>query len=270
MLTDWIIYQDTHLLVINKPAGLIVNSATSHSQVSLQQQLAAYLGLPDPPPDLIPDQYSSPEQTFLFRQGMVHRLDKDTSGLLLWAKDPDTLSSLLAQFQKRQVAKTYLALCHGILHPDTGRICLPLGRKSGKRQLISVRPDGKPALTYYQVQQLFYHFDATRLLSLLPATPRRYHTRDLQQLYQGFSLLALQPRTGRTHQLRAHLTHLGHPLVADTAYLPARKAKLDPYWCPRQFLHASRLEFTHPSTQQRLTFTSALPSDLQAVLTYLS
>lgn len=267
-----IIFEDDALIVLDKPAGNIVNRATSHQQISLQDQLAAYLHLPDSAGLPCPDQSAPPEAVFAFRQGMVHRLDKDTSGLLLWAKTPAALAALLTQFQARQVHKTYTLLVHGLINQDSGRINAPLDRKRTNRQIMTVAATGRPALTLYQVQQQYHSFNAHNFLRTFPAENlfpgKKLTVAAINQLYQGFTLLTACPHTGRTHQLRAHFTHLGHPLVGDTAYLPRRKAKLDPLWCPRQFLHATQIEFAHPITGQPLTFTSPLPEDLQKALAW--
>ena len=265
-----IIFEDNDLLVINKPAGMIVNRATSHHETSLQDLMVDYLHLADIPSGPIPDATAPPEAIFAFRQGMVHRLDKDTSGVILWAKNPTALVALLHQFQKREVHKTYLCLVHGLLNTPEGRINLPLARKATNRQIMSVSPAGRPAITTYQVQSYYHGFDATRLKDLTTPAINDLKPARLAQIYQGFTLLAAQPLTGRTHQIRAHFTHRGHPLVGDTAYLPRRKARLDPLWCPRQFLHAASITFTHPLTKETFTLTTPLPKDLQEALTWLT
>lgn len=283
ILSDLIIYEDADLLVINKPAGLIINQAETHQQVSLQDLVAAYLHFDqlkfDPvaqnllPADFAP-QYGTPLDIWQDRRCMVHRLDKDTSGLTVWAKNPPALINLLSQFRQRQINKTYLCLVHGLFSPDqqSGRINLPLGRKLTNRQLMAVTPTGRAAITLYQVKQTFRQFNFAKLNQLvnqLSADQFQLKKRDLEKLYQGFSLVEATLKTGRTHQIRAHFTHLKHPLVGDTSYLSAKKMKIDQLWCPRQFLHATSLEFTHPITQQKLSFTSPLPTDLEQVLTFL-
>lgn len=283
-LMPLIIYEDTDIIVIDKPAGLIINSADTHSQVSLQDLVADYLQVETTPtapvaPDLLPSdfdpQYGTPEEIWRDRRGLVHRLDKDTSGLTVWAKNPTALLRLLSQFRLRQVSKTYLCLVHGLFGPDqqNGRINLPLGRKLTNRQLMAVNPAGRPALTLYQVQQSFPKLNFSLLQSQIAQLSDhqfQLKKRDLDKLYQGFSLVAATPKTGRTHQIRAHLTHLHHPLVGDSAYLSTKKAKIDQLWCPRQFLHATTLTFIHPLTGGPLTFTSPLPPDLQQALAYLA
>ncbi len=265
-----IIFEDNALLVINKPAGLIVNRATSHHQISLQDLMVNYLHLPDIPTGTPPDATAPPAAVFAFRQGMVHRLDKDTSGVILWAKNPTALVALLQQFQAREVHKTYLCLVHGLLKTQQGRINLPLARKATNRQIMGVSPLGRPAVTTYEVQSYYHHFDAARLTAMPSAAAAHLKAARLAQIYQGFTLLTAQPLTGRTHQIRAHLTHRGHPLVGDLAYLPRRKAHLDPLWCPRQFLHAASITFAHPVTREKLTFSAPLPADLQDALSWLS
>ena len=265
-----IIFEDADLLVIDKPAGVIVNRATSHHQYTLQDFMVDYLSLPPIPADLpVPDEHASREHVFAFRQGLVHRLDKDTSGLILWAKNPDSLANLLSQFQQRTVHKTYLCLTHGLWRDKSGRLTGALARKPTNRQIMAVVPDGRPAVTLYQVTQEFPHFATDKLLSTAKLAGITLHRRDIERLYQGFSLVEMQLLTGRTHQIRAHATNVSHPLVGDTNYLPRRKARLDPLWCPRQFLHAQQLSFTHPTSGEPLTFTTPLPADLRAALTWL-
>ena len=268
-----IIFEDNDLLVLNKAAGVIVNRATSHQQISLQDQVSAYLGLTPPPIGIpAPGASAPPEIVFAFRAGMVHRLDKDTSGVILWAKTPAALTGLLQQFQARQVHKTYLCLVHGLEREREGRINLPLARDRRRRQIMSVSPTGRPALTTYEVANYYRTFDAERFLHVYRQNfpDKKLTTSRLTQIYQGFSLIQARPQTGRTHQIRAHFTHLGHPLVGDVAYLPRRKAVLDPLWCPRQFLHAAQIELVHPLTGAALRFEAPLPEDLQVALTWLS
>ncbi|MDO5561709.1 MAG: pseudouridine synthase [bacterium] len=273
-LSDLIIYEDEDVLVINKPAGLIINQAETHQQTSLQTLVASYLQTQTTPttesylelPTDFDVTYGTPAEIWQQRQGMVHRLDKDTSGLTVWAKSPLALVNLLSQFKNRTVNKSYLCLVHGLFAQEkSGRINLPLGRKLTNRQLMTVTPSGRSALTLYQVKQEWREFDKQKLKTLIPDIKNK----EIDKLYQGFSLIKATPKTGRTHQIRAHLTHLKHPLVGDQAYLSNRKAKLDVLWCSRQFLHAAELSFTQPRTQKVLTFDSPLPTDLQTALTFL-
>jgi len=267
ILPSTIIFEDQDLMVINKAPNIIVNDATSHQSLSLQQQLAHYLQLPPSSTNYTLTINSSPLEVFQQRQGMVHRLDKNTSGLIVWAKNPPTLMHLLTQFRTRTTNKKYHCLVHGLFNEPSGRIFLPLARKSTNRQIMAVSADGREALTTYQVIDSYAIFNFEKLINQFPTSPLK--KKHLNQLYQGFSLLEVTLHTGRTHQIRAHFTHLQHPLVGDTAYLSKNKAKIDPLWCSRQFLHASYLAFIHPRTQEKLTFTSPLPQDLQETLIYL-
>lgn len=272
-LTNLIVYEDEDVLVIDKPAGLIINQAETHQQTSLQTLVADYLQTQvisvneslDLPADFDAT-YGTPAEIWQQRQGMVHRLDKDTSGLTVWAKSPLALVSLLSQFKNRTVHKSYLCLVHGLFAREkSGRINLPLGRKLTNRQLMTVTASGRAALTLYQVQQEWREFDKQKLKTLTPDVKNK----EVDKLYQGFSLIKATPKTGRTHQIRAHFTYLKHPLVGDRAYLSSRKAKLDAVWCPRQFLHAAELSFRQPRTQKVLTFQSPLPADLETALTFI-
>jgi 23S rRNA pseudouridine1911/1915/1917 synthase len=169
------------------------------------------------------------------RPGIVHRLDKDTSGLILVARSEEVRRKLQAQFKAGEVLKVYLSLVEGIVEPKNGIIDAAIGRDAKNRKRMAVvRRGGRPAVTEYRV---------------------------LEQL-EGYSLLELRPRTGRTHQVRVHLAFIGHPVVGDSVY-GHRKQRLG---LGRQFLHAHRLGFRHPSSGERMELVAELPADLQAVL----
>lgn len=172
------------------------------------------------------------------RRGIVHRLDKDTSGLLVIAKTAPALIRLQDQFKQRQVKKTYLALVHGRLEPASGSINLPTGRNPGNRRRFTVIISGRPAATNYRVLRAG----------------------------RDYSLVALFPLTGRTHQIRVHCRHLNHPLVSDPLYLGKARLSRDRAWCPRLFLHSHRLEFAHPVSGKIINLTVPLPDDLQTAL----
>jgi 23S rRNA pseudouridine1911/1915/1917 synthase len=210
-----ILYEDDHLLVVDKPSGLVVHPAPGHPTGTL---VNALLGRGGRLSGVAGD----------FKPGIVHRLDKDTSGLILVAKDDETHRALSGQFASGKVEKVYWALVKGSVAQDEGTIEAAIGRHRFQRQQMAVREDtGRQAITRYKV---------------------------LKRL-KGATLLELYPKTGRTHQLRVHLAHLGHPILGDTRY--GIKAGL-----PRQFLHAHRLKFLHPAKNRWLTFTSPLPPDL--------
>jgi 23S rRNA pseudouridine1911/1915/1917 synthase len=221
-----VVYEDSHLMVINKPAGMVVHPAAGHASGTLVHAALAHA------PEL---EGINGEQ----RPGVVHRLDKDTSGLILMAKDDKTQRWLQDQFRLRKVRKTYLALVDG--HPPTpqGRIEAPIGRDPAhrKQMAITAPEKGREAVSEYFTRQRF-----------------EVHT-----------LLEVRPLTGRTHQIRLHLAFIGCPIVGDLVY--GRKKPSLPI--ARQFLHAARLEVTLPGEQAPHIFEAPLPADLQAVLSKL-
>jgi 23S rRNA pseudouridine1911/1915/1917 synthase len=220
-----ILYQDSDLIVINKPAGLVVHPAAGHSSGTLVNALLHHC------PDLAG---IGGER----RPGIVHRLDKDTSGAIVAAKNERAMAALVAQFKARQVAKNYLALVWGKPTPAAGSIETLIGRHSRVRKLMSARPrKGRPALTHYETLKTF----------------------------GDLALLKVHIVTGRTHQIRVHMAHLGHPVVGDRQYGPRSRKEL-PAPAPRQMLHAERLELNHPTTGKRLTFTAPIPADMDALL----
>jgi len=167
-----------------------------------------------------------------FRPGIVHRLDKETSGLLVCAKDNETHRSLASQFEKHTVQRSYLALVRGVVPFDEGKMEEPLGRSRTDRKRFAVRyVEGKHSVTHYRVVQRF----------------------------KDFTLLELTLETGRTHQIRVHLAHLGFPILGDRTYGLAANF-------PRQALHANRLGFEHPVTKKFLSFESELPEELHALI----
>jgi 23S rRNA pseudouridine1911/1915/1917 synthase len=228
--TPQIIFQDEHLLIINKPAGMIVNRAeTTQGQVTVQ--------------DWAKDNYQFPlADNDSLRNGVVHRLDKETSGLLILAKTEQAFLSCQAQFKQRQVKKKYLALVHGCVSPPQGTIQASITRNPFNRQKFGVFLGGREAMTKYR------------------------KIKDYQQKGEKFSLLELFPQTGRTHQLRVHLKFINHPIVADEKYVGRKTFKKDKTWCPRLFLHAAGLSFVHPVSGQKIDLSSQLPSDLRLAM----
>lgn len=216
-----VIYEDDVLLVVNKPAGMVVHPALGHASGTLVNAVLAHcphvaeVGGPD-------------------RAGIVHRLDKDTSGLILIAKDEAVRTALQRQFKRRQVTKTYLALVEGPVQPREGVIEAPVGRDKRQRKKMAVVRNGRPARTLYRAVEYFAD-----------------HT-----------LLEVRPYTGRTHQVRVHLAWLGYPIVGDVVYGRRRQRLLK----GRHFLHATRLRCTHPTTGEEIEFEAPLPSQLAALL----
>ena len=229
-----ILYEDDTLVVVNKPAGLVVHPATGTPSGTLANALAYHF-------QQLPGTGARP--------GIVHRLDRDTSGLLVVAKTEAALENLSDQFRDRTVYKSYLALVHGRMLSDTGKIDQPLARDRSNRTRMAVVRGGRNALTLYRVRRAF----------------------------DRFTLLDVELKTGRTHQIRVHLAWLKHPVVGDETYgggrdntikdprLRARIGALN-----RQFLHAEKLGFKHPKTGEFVKFESALPPELEDLLTQIN
>jgi len=215
-----VIYEDKDIMVIDKPAGIAVHSGNGLIEQVTVADFARH----------------HTTDTDKDRPGIVHRLDKDTSGLLVLAKSEAAKEYLQQQWRNRAVAKTYLLLATGRVKPDQAVIKLPIGRAAGRPTLRAVTPGGKPAVTGY------------RLLATYP----------------GYSYIEAHPETGRTHQLRVHFAAIGHPIAGDVQYGAAAR----PLGLTRQFLHASSLSFKAPSGRQ-LTLTSELPADLREALRLL-
>jgi len=224
-----VVFRDPSLLVIDKPAGLVVHPGAGNARHTLQNALLAL----DPKLALVP------------RAGLVHRLDKDTSGLLVVARTPEAHTALVAQMAARQIGREYLALCRGVM-TGGGTIGEPIGRHRTLRTRMAVRADGRAAVTHYRVVRRF-----------------RAHT-----------LVRVTLETGRTHQIRVHLAHIGFPVVGDPVYggrlrlpagsAPALAAQLRAF--PRQALHAARLELHHPGTGRTLHWEAPVPEDMQRLL----
>ncbi len=278
-----IIYEDDDILVINKPAGVVVNEADSYEGETIQgwfanrqiggdeqERTTNYdLRITDDWRDLIPkdfnDQYGTPEEIWQERRGLVHRLDKDTSGVLILAKNPGSLVNLLSQFKKRQTKKKYVCLVHGGFSIPEDTIRMPIGRASGDRKKFAVNIEGRMAVTHYRVLD---YFDGLKMDNGLRIT--KAFIQKSKKVYQGFSLVECKIETGRTHQIRVHMAMLKHPIVGDVTYLGKKRAKLDPLWCPRQFLHAKELTLHHPRSGEEVTFEAELGGDLLEVLKLLS
>jgi len=227
-----IIYQDESFFVVDKPAGWIVNeAATTKNQPVLQTWLRQF----DYP--LVNDTDS--------RHGIVHRLDKETSGVMIVAKNKESFGKLQAEFKSREVQKTYIALVHGKLEPQEGNITVPVGRLPWRRDRFGVVAGGRNSETDYKVLQFFPGNNA------------------------GHTLVEFHPKTGRTHQIRVHAKHIGRAIVADEFYAGRKTARNDRKWCPRLFLHAASIKFIHPATNKTVEFNSELPKDLSEVLSKL-
>jgi 23S rRNA pseudouridine1911/1915/1917 synthase len=236
-----IVYEDNSVLVINKPAGMVVHPAPGHRTGTLANAVSSHISESD-------DERFDP-----LRPGIIHRLDKATSGLLVVARTFDAHRKLQADLKERKISRIYLAITLGHWHETQGTLDAPLGRSTRDRKKITVSESGREATTDYTV-----------LESFIPA-----------------ELLEVRLRTGRTHQIRVHFAHGGHPVLGDPDY-GGREGALkghDPrHWeilkqaldlIPRQALHAHRLAFNHPVSGEKLDFTAPPPQDFRAVLELL-
>ena len=223
-----VLFEDSHLLILDKPAGLVVHPGAGHSQGTLVNRLLARC------PEIA--EVGGPG-----RPGIVHRLDKDTSGALIVARSASAYDALSRAFAAREIEKRYLAIVYGNPGDPSGRIDAPIGRHHAKRKEMAVRPGGRPAVTLYR--------------TVAAAS--------------GIALLDVDLQTGRTHQIRVHLKSIGHPLVGDPVYGEARwkglpgKRQSPLRQFPRPALHAWRLAFTHPVTQEPMLQEAPLPQDMR-------
>lgn len=234
-----IVYEDAFLAVIDKPAGMVVHPGAGVSGGTLANAIAYHFNL---------EHSAASSQQSASRVGIVHRLDKDTSGLIVVAKNQEAHDALSEQFRNREVFKSYLALAHGEVEETSGTIDAPVAREKHNRTKMSVRAHGRNALSLWKVRQRF----------------------------EKFTLLAVEIKTGRTHQIRVHLAYINHPVVGDETYnagrdktvkdLNVRRAIQD---LNRFFLHAEKLSFTHPQTMEKMNFTAPLAPELSAFLEIL-
>lgn len=217
-----IVYEDDDVIVVNKPQGMVVHPAPGHPDHTLVNALL----------------YHSPLSTINgeFRPGIVHRIDKDTSGLLMVAKNDMAHRSLSAQLKAKTTEREYVAIVHGVIGEDRGRIEAPIGRSKVDRKKQAVVADGKPAVTHFRVLKRYRHY----------------------------TLIACRLETGRTHQIRVHLAYIGHPVAADPLYGPAKTLP-----GKGQYLHAKTLGFTHPRTGKVMHFEAPLPDYFQHMLDQL-
>ena len=219
-----VVYEDEDILVVDKPAGLVVHPAPGHASGTLVNALLHHVE------DL-------PGIAGVARPGLVHRLDKDTSGLLVVAKGDLAQSSLMAQLKARRVKKTYITLVQGPVAAEVGRIEAPIGRDPSERKRMAVVAGGRPATTGYRVRERF----------------------------AGWTMLEVDLITGRTHQIRVHLTEIGHPIAGDPTYGNGTSRR-GPEGTTRLFLHAWRIAFTHPRDGRLMRLEAPLPPDLQLPL----
>ena len=217
-----IVYEDDDVIVVNKPAGMVVHPSPGHPDHTLVNALL----------------YHSPLSTIngTYRPGIVHRIDKDTSGLLMVAKNNHAHQSLAQQLKDKTNLREYIALVHGVIKQDEGVIDAPIGRSPKDRKRQAIVADGRHAVTHYKVLER----------------------------YLNYTLISCWLETGRTHQIRVHMKSIGHPLAGDPLYGPRKTIAGS-----GQFLHAKKLGFRHPVTGKQLVFEAPLPQDFQRVLNRL-
>ena len=249
-----IIFEDESILVVYKPTGLVVNRAQSVTVRTLQ--------------DVVSDYLKSKDLGIGDRAGIVHRLDRETSGLLVIAKTQKCFDFLQEQFKNRKVSKKYVALVHGVINNREGTIDAPIMR-IGNFGRFGIDKNGKVAMTEYKVDKVLELKEELFEKITKEANFNKVRTNYLKKQARKYSLVSLFPKTGRTHQLRVHLKSINHPIVSDTIYTPHKLLKFDLLWCARLFLHAKDLEFFHPKTQKRVSFTCPLPDDLKVALEQL-
>lgn len=255
-----VVFEDDFIAVVEKSAGLVVNRSQTTKETTLQDELSDYFGLGE-------DDLGLGD-----RAGIVHRLDRETSGLLVVAKSKQAFENLQAQFKNREVSKKYIALVHGKVGSSEGSIESKIARVGhfGKFGIVDRRStEGREAVTNYVVddQFLFGEEKFRKLIGDMENTKARFNY--LKKNAREYRLVSVFPKTGRTHQIRVHLKSIGHPVVSDLIYGPNKLIDFDLLWCPRLFLHAASIEFTHPKTKKPVVFSSDLPKDLEKVLLVL-
>lgn len=245
-----LIFEDEYLVAIEKPAGVVVNRCdTVNPGETIQDWVETKLKIP-----------SDINTPFGQKNGIVHRLDKETSGILLVAKNENIFSSLQEMFKNREVVKKYQVLVHGIVE-SSGSIFAPIDRAPGKGKFM-VKAEGRESLTEFILKRICL-FQPEKLPEKQQA---QFKILARKNDLINFSLVNVILHTGRTHQIRVHFSHLKHPVAGDLLYGWQKNIKLERFWCPRQFLHAHYLAFTHPATGQALKLELAMPADLRLVL----
>ena len=230
-----VIYEDPHMIVLNKPPGIVVHPAPGNYTGTLVNALLHHYGS-------LPLPAAGAGGGSRERAGIVHRLDKDTSGVMVVARTQEALRSLSAQFKNRVVKKKYLALVAGVIKKGSGTIEVGLGRHVKERKKISVHThSAREAITGFVVKER----------------------------YPNATLLEVEIKTGRTHQIRVHMAHIGHPVLGDSVYGGSRAAKIGDVLIARQMLHAESLSLLHPETGHPMTFSAPPPADMSEIIARL-
>ncbi|HUD18909.1 MAG TPA: RluA family pseudouridine synthase [Patescibacteria group bacterium] len=231
-----ILFEDDDILVINKPPGIVVNRAQSVTTETIQDWAEKKLQIECKEGESWGDSFES-------RAGIVHRIDKETSGILVIAKTPQAFEFLQKEFKDRVIKKTYLAIVHGDVVPRAGEIRAPVGRLPWNREHFGIVPGGKDAVTRYSVIGSSFITHGEKV-----------------------SVLSLAPETGRTHQIRVHLKYINHPIVGDYLYAGRKTSRNDRVWAPRVMLHAWKMTLTHPITALPLAIEAPIPDDMDSII----
>jgi 23S rRNA pseudouridine1911/1915/1917 synthase len=226
-MTIPVIYEDEVFLAVNKPPAVVVNRAQSVKEETIQDWMEQRCDLA---------RFSNEE--FVLRSGVVHRIDKETSGILLIAKIPEAFFALKQQFMDRTIQKTYIAIIHEHMPAKEGEINAPVGRLPWNKEQFGVVPGGKESVTHYKVVETF----------------------------KNYQLLECYPKTGRTHQIRVHLKYFNRPILGDYLYAGRKTARDERKWVPRVMLHAAKIVFHHPKTRKSIALEAPIPQDMQTVI----
>jgi 23S rRNA pseudouridine1911/1915/1917 synthase len=236
-----IIFEDASFLAINKPVGIVVNRAESVKGETIQDWMESVH-----PIFSHVDGESQEQSDFVSRSGVVHRIDKETSGILLIAKTFLAFIELQRQFKERIIKKTYLAIVHGELVPKEGEVRAPVGRLPWNRERFGIVPGGKDSVTKYTCLA----------------------TKEIEGTHDKISLVAVFPETGRTHQIRVHMKYINHPLLGDYLYAGRKTSRDDREWAPRVMLHAWKIVLLHPETKNELAIEAPIPDDMNSIIPY--
>jgi 23S rRNA pseudouridine1911/1915/1917 synthase len=230
-----VLFEDDTFLAINKPPGIVVNRAQSVTSKTVQDWMEERI---------IHDEQKITDENkdFFDRAGIVHRIDKETSGILLIAKTPQSFIELQRQFKERLIKKTYLAIVHGTVVPESGEIRAPVGRLPWNKERFGIVPGGKESVTRYTVTKVF--------------------TKD----GEPFSFVELRPETGRTHQIRVHMKYMNHPILGDYLYAGRKTSRDDRQWAMRVMLHAWKLVCMHPTSGVPIEITAPIPDDMNSII----
>jgi len=220
-----VIFEDNDIIIVNKEKGIVVHPGNGNPDGTLANAIL----------ERCKDSLSGIGGTI--RPGIVHRIDKDTSGLVIIAKNDNAHLKISKQIQERKVSKTYIALVRGVIKENEATINMPIGRSTKDRKKMAVTKNGKEAITHFKVLKR----------------------------YEGFTLLEVKIETGRTHQIRVHMAEIGYPIVGDEVYSNGK----NPFNVKGQMLHAAKLEFVHPTTEQKATYEAPLPQYFQEILNNL-